>query len=345
MLEQAEDKAQIFGLLLRAARSRASYAALLSVHTVGLRGQRALGDAERVEVDGIGELRLPRGVVPAFEEVISTGFPYVGPIATGNAAVDEQLQFLGGALPASAMVLPVLVKSQTVALLVGHRDSQPLPKDEVSDLYSLLTQGGRALERFVASRADAVAPQPGRRASTAGVDGTSDEITALRRVIEIYREYESWEELADALRALVRSGMESGDPDEDQQLDLLLELGEVEADHLDRPELALDAWRSALTIDAGDSRVHESLERFFVARERWDQLIDLLERRAALADDLSERVGLLLNVAAFARDRLADDDRAMEAYEKILDWDAGHELAAARLNELYRARGQWDKLA
>src|SRR6185503_400475 len=82
-----------------------------------------------------------------------------------------------------------------------------------------------------------------------------------------------------------------------------------------------------------------------VARERWDELVDLLERRAAIADDLSERIGLLLNAAAFARDRLADEDRAIEAYEKILDWDDGNELAAAKLNELYRARGQWDKLA
>ncbi|HEU5059201.1 MAG TPA: tetratricopeptide repeat protein [Kofleriaceae bacterium] len=345
MLEKAEDKAQIFGLLLRAARSRASYAALLSVHTVGLRGQRALGDEERVEVEGIGELRLPRGVVPAFEEVISTGFPYVGPIATGTPSIDAELERLGGVVPPAAMVLPVLVKSQTIALLVGHRDSQPLPKDEVPDLYPLLTAGGRALERFVASRAGAVAPQPGRRASTAGIEGVSDEVTALRRVIEVYREYESWEELADALRALVRSGMERGDPDEDQQIDLLLELGEVEADHLDRPELALEAWKSALTIDAGDSRILEALERFLVTRERWDELVDLLERRAALADEVSERIGLLLNAAAFSRDRLGDEERAIEAYEKILGWDPSNELAAAKLNELYRARNQWDKLA
>ena len=344
-LEKAEDKAQIFGLLLRAARSRASYAALLSVHTVGLRGQRALGDEERVEVEGIGEVRLPRGAVPAFEEVISTGFPYIGPIATGEPAIDQQLQHLGGMVPATAMVLPVLVKSQTIALLIGHKGSEPLPREEVPDLYPLLTSGGRALERFVASRAGTVAPKPGRRASTAGIEGVSDEVTALRRVIEVYREYESWEELADAIRALVRSGMERGDPDEDQQLELLLELGEVEADHLDRPELAIDAWRAALTIDASDARVLDALERLLVTTERWIDLIDLLDRRAALADEIGERVGLLLNAAAFSRDRLGDEERAIEAYEKILGWDPAHELAAAKLNELYRAREQWDKLA
>jgi len=344
-LEKAEDRAQIFGLLLRAARSRTAYAALLSVHQVGLRGQRAIGDEERFEIEGIDALRLPRAAVPALEEVIATGFPYVGPIATGEPSIDEQLEILGGVVPSAAMVLPLLVQNRTMALLVGHRGGDPLPKDEVSDLYPLLTASGRALERFVASRAGAVAPQPGRRASTAGIDGVADEHGALRRVIEIYREYESWEELADALRALVRTGMESGDPDENEQLELLLELGEVEADHLDRPELAIEAWKSALTIDAGDNRVLDSLERFFVAKERWDELVDLLERRAALADELAERIGLLLNAAAFSRDRLGDEERAIEAYEKILGWEPTHELAAAKLNELFRARGQWDKLA
>src|SRR5213076_2693960 len=117
-------------------------------------------------------------------------------------------------------------------------------------------------------------------------------------------EYESWAELADALRALLRLGLEGGEPDEDEQLELLLELGRVEADQLDRPELAVEAWQSAQTINAGDVRVSEALEQLFVAQERWEDLIDLLERRAALAEDEQERVWVLFNVAGLARERL-----------------------------------------
>src|SRR5687767_4436070 len=89
-LETAADREEIFSLLLRAGRSRAPFAALLSVHRDHLRGRRAAAD-DRFDATTIAELRLPRGVVPALEEVVSTGFPYVGPIATDEPAVDDAL--------------------------------------------------------------------------------------------------------------------------------------------------------------------------------------------------------------------------------------------------------------
>jgi len=344
-LELAADLQEIFGVLLRAARSHASYVALLSVHKDELRGRRALALADdRFDIASITELRVARDLVPAFENAITSRFPYVGEVATGDPAVDQVLAALGG-VPRAAMVLPVLVGDRAVALVVGHRgDDAPLALDEVSDLFPLLTASSRVLERGLASRAEASAQKPGKRASTAAVDG-ADDVVAQRRVLEVYRQYESWEELADAIRALIRTGMESGDPDEDEQLELLIELGALEADRLGRPELAVEAWRSAQTIDAGDRRVLDGLERVLAAEERWNDVIALLEQRAALADDVNERIGLLLNVAALSRERLGDEERAVEAYERILGWRPGHDLAARELEVLYRSRGQWQPLA
>src|SRR5262249_8203389 len=218
----------------------------------------------------------------------------------------------------------------------------------VSDLFPLASLSGRVLERLVALRAHAAAEKPGLSAACAPVDADVsediDEVEALRRVLAVCREYESWAELAEAIRALLRRGLERGEPDEDEQLELLLELGCVEAEHLGRPELALEAWRSAQTINAGDRRVFEQLERLLAAQERWADVIDLLERRAALAEDAQERVFILLNVAALARERLLDDERSIEAYQRIRAWAPAHPVAAAKLEELYRANGQWQLL-
>lgn len=344
-LDSAPDRPQIFGLVLRGARTAAPYAALISVHAAGLRGQKAVGDG-RFDCEIISGIRLPRAKVPVFEEVIASQFPYVGPIATGDASVDLQLRHLGGLMPDNALILPLVVRHKTMVLLIAHAGGEgELTMDDASALYPLLAASGRALERFAAVRTDAAASQPGRvSATTTAVLDVPDEATALRGAVTTHRNAHAWPDLSEALRALVRLGVENGDPNEAEQLELLLELGGVE-DYLDHPELAIEAWRSALTIDAGDRRVLESLERLFARRGLWSEFVELLERRAALAEDPRERIGLLLNAASFCKERLQDEARAVEAYERIVAFKPGHPVATARLEELYRSRAQWPELA
>src|SRR5262245_15224928 len=82
-IEDADDRQQVFDLLLRATRSRARFAALLSVHSDHIRGRAALADAG-IECHGVDTLRIPRNTVAAFEEAIATGAPSVGPLSTGE---------------------------------------------------------------------------------------------------------------------------------------------------------------------------------------------------------------------------------------------------------------------
>jgi tetratricopeptide (TPR) repeat protein len=338
-LEAAVDREQLFAVLLRAASSRVPFAALLSVHREGFRGRRAVA-TDDFDASAVAGLRIARNVAPAFEQAISTGAPYVGSIATGVEDIDTQLVRLGGSLPKTALVLPVVLGTRTVALVVGHRGGQNLTLDDVSDLFPLAAISGRVLERLLALRAHAAAEKPRLKARpSAEAPEDIDDAEAQRRVLAVCREYESWDELAQAIRALVRMGLEGGDPDEDEQLELLLELGSVEAERLGRPDLAIEAWRSAQTINAADPRLFEQLERLLAAQERWEDVIDLLERRAALAEQAQERAFALLNAAAIAQERLLDDARAIEAYERIRARAPANAVAAAKLEELYRTQG------
>jgi tetratricopeptide (TPR) repeat protein len=337
----------VFAVLLRAASSRVPFAALLSVHRQDLRGQRAIAQ-EGFDGSAIQEIKIARNVVPAFERAVSTRSAYIGPIATEAPEIDEQLARLGGVVPAAALVLPVTIGERTVAILVGHRGEQALAPDQVSDLFPLASVSGHALERLLAVRASAAAekPSPSSTSSSIAVPVAEDidEVEAQRRVLAVYREYESWAELAEAIRALVRMGLEGGEPDEDEQLELLLELGSVEADQLGRPALAVEAWRSAQTINASDERVFERLERLLAAQERWEDVIDLLERRAALAEHAQGRAFALLNAAAIAQEKLLDDGRAIAIFERIRAWAPENPVAAAKLEELYRTQGEWQRL-
>jgi tetratricopeptide (TPR) repeat protein len=338
-LEDADDREQIFEVLLRAARSRTSFAALLSVHSDSLRGRRASAERE-LDASRIATLHIPRNVVPAFETAIATRAPSVGPLASGEEFIAGLLELLGGRTPA-ALVLPVAIGARVVALIVAHRGNKPLTLADVADLFPLMTASSPALARVLAARAKA-AP---RSEPAYEVEIVVPDAAKRRAMIAKLRADAAWEELGDAIRELVREGMEHGDPDEDEQLELLLELGKIEADRLGRPDRAVEAWRSAQTIDAGDARVLDALQALFVQEGRWEDCAQLLEKRVALADDPARRIALLLELAALEHERLDDTEGAIAAYERILHWQPEHETATRELEALYSSRQQWEPLA
>jgi tetratricopeptide (TPR) repeat protein len=350
-LEDASEREQIFDLLLRAARSRTRFAALLSVHAEHLRGRRALAD-DGLDPAPAGAVQLPRNTVPALEAAIASAAPAVAPLATGEPFLDGLIEQLGGAAPA-ALILPIAIGRRTVALVVAHRGEAPLAEGDVADLFPLVAASGAALARTLAARSRAATPTtPPRpeartRAPSAGYEievSIEPPAPPAREALAELRRREAWEELAEAIRERVREGMEGGEPDEDEQLDLLLELGRVEAERLGRPERAIEALRGAQTIDAGDARVLDPLETLLVRQGRWGECVDLLEKRAALTEEPRTRIAMLANLAAIARERLGDDDRAAAAYERILAREPGHEVASRELAEIHAARQDWQPL-
>ena len=343
-LEDASDREEIFEVLLRAVRSRTPYAALLSVHTDHLRGRRALADDD-LDVSQLDSLRIPRHAVAAFETAITSRAPSVGALATGEPFVDGLVELLGGPAQA-ALVLPVAIGSRTLALIVAHRGPASLTVADVVDLFPLVAASSPALARVLAARAKvAAAPRPPRAETAYEIEVIIPDAAKLRAALPTLRTNEAWEELADAIRDLLREGMEHGDPDDDEQLELLVELGRIEADRLGRPDRAIDAWRSAQTIDAGDPRALDALHAVFVQQGRWLECVEVLDKQVALADEPARRIELLLELAAIAHERLDDDESAIAAYERILHWAPEHEVATRELEALYSARGQWEPLA
>ena len=345
-LDDAVDTEEIFELLLRAAGSIASFAAVLSVHHDELRGWRAIADEDRLERDAISTLRIARSAVPAFATALATRMPSVGSIATGEPFVDGLLETLGGSSPA-VVVLPVVVGARPVALVVAYRTDAALAIGDIVELVALVGASNPALARVLRARSKAAAPRVDTRADSGGyeVEVSLGGLEARRAALATQRRAEAWPELVETIRELIRDGVESGEPGEDEQLELLLELGRVELDHLGRADRAIEAWRSAQTIDAADRRVLDALEGLFARQGRWLECVELLEQRAALTDEPAERSAVLLNLAAIARERLDDDARAIEAYERILAWDPSQEVASRQLEGLLRAGERWPELA
>ncbi|MEO7096343.1 MAG: hypothetical protein ABI175_24000, partial [Polyangiales bacterium] len=343
-IEAAIDREEILELLVRAARSRLEFVTLLLIQPGSLRGWRVLA-APGFPTEGVETLELPR-TVPAFETAIAVTSPSVGPLATGEEFVDGLVELLGGRTTC-ALVLPICVRMHALALLVGHRGEAVFTPSDIADLFPLVDAADAALARVLSTRARSAAERAPSRADTEYELEIVDEIgTAERRAQLVqYRDAEAWPLLAETIRELVRDGVDTGDPGEDEQLELLVELGKLEAERLGRPEAAIVAWRSAQTIDGSDDRVLDALEGLFAKRGRWLECVELLDRRAVLCEEPGPRTVMLLNLAAIAREHLGDPGRAVEAYERIVAAEPGHPIAAKQLEELYAARHEWEPLA
>ena len=150
LLETADDRDLIFSIVLRGLSSVAEYAALLAVQGGAAMGRMALDDGA-VDVTTVASVLIPLGLPSAFQQVVQTGSPYIGKVASGVAEVDEQVTILGGVMPPSALLLPIALRNRVVAIAVGHSRNEHTQVSEVSDSFRLAQAAADALSRLIRS--------------------------------------------------------------------------------------------------------------------------------------------------------------------------------------------------
>ena len=171
------------------------------------------------------------------------------------------------------------------------------------------------------------------------------DVDALRAIAENYKSAGAWEELSQALRRLIQVAQLGGAGIDDVELkDLYSQLGELEGETLMRTQEAIDAWREVLELDSRDFRAMAALEKLFTQEARWEECVEILERRANALATPSEQVDVLMQVASLWTDKIGDGGSAAEVYERVLQIDAGNMTASHELDQLYRQRKSWVKL-
>ncbi len=150
---------------------------------------------------------------------------------------------------------------------------------------------------------------------------------ALDTVVDLLLELERWEPLVAALRDRAGANISSH-----QRRSDLVDVAEIFADELDRPEEAIDTWR-AIQKEFGETvETVEKLAGLLTKVANWSDLAGLLERVAgtetARVADFSCRLGDVF------RTRLSQPERAVKCYEASLNADPEHAGARTGLKEL-----------
>ncbi|HMG52408.1 MAG TPA: hypothetical protein VK601_02975 [Kofleriaceae bacterium] len=355
ILATAGDRDTVFLTLLRAARSRARWAGLLTVQGGAAIGRVALAEPG-IDTAAVGTVLIPLDAVSPFRTVINNHQSHIGPLVSGDPSIDSMVLRMGGTMPPSALILPIVLRERVVALVIAHRVHSDLKLVDVTELLPMANAASEAIGRLIVKHKSA-----GHRApSEPGIVQVEAEMIDTKR---ISRADAAWSaEPAAPLSAPrfeqgVEMSIEAGEPRPiDDVLGDIERANEGEADDA----LAEAVERSAETLRALGRRFPGALrvDRFTVTGRtlraaQYGGLLELVIRLGGAASELlidkmsvAQRdtrfyatvcaVELRPRNAVFAlADRLFDQDFgvraiATEALAGYPSQELGHALTRAR---------------
>lgn len=153
--------------------------------------------------------------------------------------------------------------------------------------------------------------------------------SALKALERLYEATGQWRELVATLQADAALSTNAED-----QKDLQLRAARTLEEKLADIDAAIELYRDVLASFGPDREVHRSLARLYELSDRWNDLLDILERDLEVAESPPDRLELIVRIAELRRLRTNDRTRAVEGYQEALSIDPQQPQARAALDTL-----------
>lgn len=207
--------------------------------------------------------------------------------------------------------------------------------DHADDLVELHFRLGQVLQNDLGLTEDAIATY--RFVLDELRPEHADSVRALQ---EIYIRLSDWQNLYTALEKEL--DVVYGDS---SQAEILAKMARLGLDQLRDPQRAIDLWKKVLDLRGEDPEALSALGNIYASHENWRDLVDILEREVAIADDDALRVQIYSDLGRIWYSKLGRERSALESWEHVLDIDPANVHALQQISEIHRATKQWHELA
>ncbi|HEY2406375.1 MAG TPA: tetratricopeptide repeat protein [Polyangiaceae bacterium] len=179
---------------------------------------------------------------------------------------------------------------------------------------------------------------------------------ALGALESLYRQTERWRDLLDVYGKKRELAADA----HDRKL-ILYEIAKLYENQIGDPKEAIETYQAVLEDDPADAPALAALDALYQKTESWEPYAEVLRRRIDLEGTEAVLVDLKFRLAATQLAHLDDARGALDNYREILFIDGDHDGArsalegllkkkalsadaAAILEGIYEARGEWEKL-
>ena len=122
----------------------------------------------------------------------------------------------------------------------------------------------------------------------------------------------------------------------------LLEVATISERKLKDVNTAIAALQSAVLLSSTDSHAARDLKRLLISTERWDEVVDILERETLSATTITAKVHLLEELAEIHRSRRGDIEESAQALMQLHDLQPDNKKARNTLCKLLVEGGRYE---
>lgn len=173
----------------------------------------------------------------------------------------------------------------------------------------------------------------------AALERDSENLDALGRLESIYRNLGEIEQLIKILETKAEF-----EYDLTKKKEILAEVADLAENALTDTAAAARAWKAISELDEADTKAQDALIRLYELAEQWEELIEILDRKARFAMEPSEGLALRHRIGELCRTQLDDAERAANAYRDALDLDTEDEVALNALEDLFATAEDWSSV-
>jgi len=201
-------------------------------------------------------------------------------------------------------------------------------KDDAEQVASLKVRIGGLWETTLGD------PGQAAEAYKAALDVEPGNLLAMRGLERIHNLQSNWPALVKVLDQQLDVV-----PTERERIEVLLKLATIYEDQFLKPEEAASRFEQVLEIDPNQEVALVGLERCYSKMRQWLDLVNTYERHIAVTLDRNLKIELYGYIAQVFATEVDDVDRAIDAYQNIVDLDDANVGALEQLAKLYEKKG------